>query len=242
MIHSINNIHRTFMFQAAAAPSYWAEALLAATTLINLLPTKMLHGSTPYFAVLGKHPDNPLHMFSCLWYLNLSSTSRHKLAPCSARPSLQPQRLSLSWPCDQPLVWWEQLPQYLPSPRPITFFGPLALMKNRQQMLYPNNKTGTSCGEKSLCTGICSLKDDRSRWHHHIRGSYYIIRKSKRKHKLQPAWGLGEEMATLFLESRAEFGFPTKLLRPNRTVHQTFIQNRICSWILEYELVTRLWK
>ena len=82
--------------QAAAAPSYWAEALLAATTLINLLPTKMLHGSTPYFAVLGKHPDNSLHMFSCLWYLNLSSTSRHKLAPCSARPSLQPQRLSLS--------------------------------------------------------------------------------------------------------------------------------------------------
>ncbi|WVZ71260.1 hypothetical protein U9M48_019869 [Paspalum notatum var. saurae] len=86
MIRSINNILRSIMFQAAAPPSYWAEALLAATSLINLLPTKTLHGRTPYFALLGKHPDySGLRVFGCLCYPNLSATAHHKLAPRSAK-------------------------------------------------------------------------------------------------------------------------------------------------------------
>jgi len=47
-------------------PSYWVEALHAATYLINLLPTKTLSFETPFFALHGIHPTyTHLRVFGC---------------------------------------------------------------------------------------------------------------------------------------------------------------------------------
>ena len=62
-------------------PSYWADALTTATYLINRLPTKTLHMSTPFFALHPSYHD--LRAFGCTCYPNLSATTPHKLAPRS---------------------------------------------------------------------------------------------------------------------------------------------------------------
>jgi len=84
MIHTVNNITRTLLFQASMPPSYWADALATATYLINRLPTKTLNMSTPFFALHGTLPSyHDLRAFGCTCYPNLSATTPHKLAPRS---------------------------------------------------------------------------------------------------------------------------------------------------------------
>jgi len=84
MIRTVNNVRRTLLFQASMPPSYWADALATATYLINGLPTKTLHMSTPFFALHGSHPSyHNLRGFGCTCYPNLSATTPHKLAPHS---------------------------------------------------------------------------------------------------------------------------------------------------------------
>jgi hypothetical protein len=67
------------------SPSYWVEALSAATGLLNILPTKTLTFSTPHHALHGNPPAyEHLRVFGCKYYPNLSATAPHKLAPRSA--------------------------------------------------------------------------------------------------------------------------------------------------------------
>jgi len=84
MIRTINNTTRTLLFQASMPSSYWADALATATHLINRLPTKTLHMSTPFFALHGTLPSyHDLRTFGCSCYPNLTATAPHKLAPQS---------------------------------------------------------------------------------------------------------------------------------------------------------------
>ena len=76
---------RSLLFQASMPPTYWVEALHAATHVLNILPTKTLQLSTPHFALFGTAPTyGHLRVFGCLCYPNLSATTAHKLAPRSA--------------------------------------------------------------------------------------------------------------------------------------------------------------
>ena len=85
MIHTTNNVTRTLLFHDSMPPSYWANALATATLLLNWLPTKTLHMSTPFFALYGTHPSyHDLRAFRCTCYPNLTATTPHKLAPLSA--------------------------------------------------------------------------------------------------------------------------------------------------------------
>jgi len=84
IIRSTNNILCSLLFQASLPPSYWVEALSAATYLLNLLPTKTLAMSTPHMALYGSPPSyDHLHVFGCRCYPNMTATASHKLAPRS---------------------------------------------------------------------------------------------------------------------------------------------------------------
>jgi hypothetical protein len=85
IIHSINNVIHSLLFQASMPPSYWVEALSTATGLLNILPTKTLQFSTPHLVLFGTPPTyNHLRVFGCKCYPNLSATAPHKLSPSSA--------------------------------------------------------------------------------------------------------------------------------------------------------------
>jgi hypothetical protein len=83
VLRTLNNCVRTLLIQASMAPSYWAEALAAATYLLNWRPSSINH-EIPY-AWLHKTPPSYEHLlvFGCLCYPNLQATSPHKLAPRS---------------------------------------------------------------------------------------------------------------------------------------------------------------
>jgi hypothetical protein len=84
MLRTINNVTCSLLFQASMPPCYWADALATATLLINRLPTKTLHMSTPFFALHRTNPSyHDLRAFGCSCYPNLTATTPHKLAPCS---------------------------------------------------------------------------------------------------------------------------------------------------------------
>jgi hypothetical protein len=84
IIRSVNNMIRSLLFQARLPPAYCAEALHTATYVLNILPTKTLHFSTPHFALFGEAPVyDHLRVFGCGCYPNLSATAAHKLAPRS---------------------------------------------------------------------------------------------------------------------------------------------------------------
>ena len=84
IIRTINNAARSLLFQASMPPSYWVEALHAATHLLNILPTKTLKSSTPHFSMFGVQPSyEHLRVFGCACYPNISATAAHKLAPRS---------------------------------------------------------------------------------------------------------------------------------------------------------------
>lgn len=105
MICTITNMVCSLLFQAHLPPTYWAEALYVATHLINLLPTKTLHNLTPQEVLFCSPPSySHLHVFGCLCYPNISSTSPHKLSPRSTPCVflLSPSRfqcLDLAWGC-----------------------------------------------------------------------------------------------------------------------------------------------
>jgi hypothetical protein len=85
IIRTTNNVVRSLLFQASGPLTFWAAALSTATYLLNILPTKTLNFSTPYFSLHGTHPlYEHLRVFGCKCYPNLSATAAHKLAPRSA--------------------------------------------------------------------------------------------------------------------------------------------------------------
>jgi hypothetical protein len=85
MIHSINNIICSLLFQASLAPSFWVKGLHTATYLLNQIPTKTLAFGTSHFTLFGSHPTyTHLRVFGCACYPNMSATAPHKLAPQSS--------------------------------------------------------------------------------------------------------------------------------------------------------------
>ena len=84
MLRTINNTIRTLLIHAYMPPPYWAEALAAATYVLNRRPSSSVHHSIPYHLLHQKLPDySSLRVFGCLCYPNLSATTPHKLSPRS---------------------------------------------------------------------------------------------------------------------------------------------------------------
>jgi hypothetical protein len=83
-IHTINNVCRTLLIHAHMPPPYWAEAALTAAYLLNRQPCSAIGNSIPFEHLFHRLPDyNSLRVFGCLCYPNLTTTTSHKLAPCS---------------------------------------------------------------------------------------------------------------------------------------------------------------
>lgn len=84
ILRTLNNSVRTLLIHASMPPSYWAEALAAATYLLNRRPSSSIRNAIPYFHLYNSYPTyDHLRVFSCLCYPNLQATSPHKLAPRS---------------------------------------------------------------------------------------------------------------------------------------------------------------
>jgi histone deacetylase 1/2 len=83
-LRTINDVTRTLLFQAHMPPSYWAEALAAATYLLNRRPSQPIDFRVPYTILYNQTPSySDLRVFGCLCYPNQSATATHKLAPRS---------------------------------------------------------------------------------------------------------------------------------------------------------------
>lgn len=60
---------RALRFQARLPKLFWGECVLAAAHLINLTPTPVLHGKTPYEYLFGVAPSyDGVRVFGCLCY------------------------------------------------------------------------------------------------------------------------------------------------------------------------------
>ncbi|GKD28342.1 ribonuclease H-like domain-containing protein [Tanacetum coccineum] len=80
MIHNINNVVRSLLFQARLPPEYWVEALLTAAYLLNILPSTSINNDIPYTKLFNKpNSYNYLRTFGCLCYPY--TFPPHKLAP-----------------------------------------------------------------------------------------------------------------------------------------------------------------
>jgi hypothetical protein len=83
-IRTTNDIIRTLLIQASMPPIFWAEALITATHLLNIRPTKPLNLKTPHESLFHKQPSyDHLRVYGCLCFPNLSATAPNKLAPRS---------------------------------------------------------------------------------------------------------------------------------------------------------------
>lgn len=83
-IKTINNIVRTMLPHASMPPSFWHHALVKATYLHNILPTKILAYKTPTHIIFQKNPSySHLRVFGCLSFPLFPSTQIHKLQPRS---------------------------------------------------------------------------------------------------------------------------------------------------------------
>ncbi|KAM0042542.1 putative RNA-directed DNA polymerase [Helianthus debilis subsp. tardiflorus] len=86
MLRRLNNIIRALLTHARLPPSFWVEALHAATYLHNILPTPKLNHLTPAFALYQRHPTyDHLRVFGCACYPNVSATQPHKLSSRSTK-------------------------------------------------------------------------------------------------------------------------------------------------------------
>ncbi|CAH9137282.1 unnamed protein product [Cuscuta epithymum] len=84
-IRYINNVTRTLLLHASVPPKLWPHAVLMATYLHNILPSKSLSYTSPTLALYRKQPSySHLRIFGCLCYPHIPTP--HKLAartiPC----------------------------------------------------------------------------------------------------------------------------------------------------------------
>lgn len=84
MIRTINNTICSLLFQAQLPPSYWVEALHAATYLLNILPSSDINTKFPFSILFNKAPIyDHLRVFRCFCFPNLNHYTTHKLSPHS---------------------------------------------------------------------------------------------------------------------------------------------------------------
>ncbi|GJT49205.1 ribonuclease H-like domain-containing protein [Tanacetum coccineum] len=82
MLHTINNLIRTLLFQAHIPPSYWVEALNMAAHLLNILPSTAINNEIPFTKLYNQTPTyEHLRVFGCLCYPHADVS--HKLEPRS---------------------------------------------------------------------------------------------------------------------------------------------------------------
>ncbi|GJR24574.1 ribonuclease H-like domain-containing protein [Tanacetum coccineum] len=80
MIHTINNLIRTLLFQAHLPPTFWVEALHMAAYLLNILPSTAIQNEIPHTRLFKTTPNyTDLRVFGCLCYPHLHTN--HKLDP-----------------------------------------------------------------------------------------------------------------------------------------------------------------
>lgn len=73
---------RALLFQSDLPTSFWGEALLHSTYLINRLPTKLLAWKTPFEVLFNKPPEyDHLRTFGCLAFATNIFPHKDKLAP-----------------------------------------------------------------------------------------------------------------------------------------------------------------
>ncbi|PKI73561.1 hypothetical protein CRG98_006142 [Punica granatum] len=82
----ILNIARALMFQASLPIDFWGECISAAAHLINLTPSSILSGKTPFELLFRKKPDyQHIRIFGCLCYAHYSPRFKDKFGPRSRK-------------------------------------------------------------------------------------------------------------------------------------------------------------
>ena len=72
VLRTLNNFVRTMLIHASMPPKYWAEALAAATYLLNRCPSSSIRNEIPYTRLYKSPPSyEHLRVFGCLCYPNL---------------------------------------------------------------------------------------------------------------------------------------------------------------------------
>ena len=75
----ILNVARALLFQAGMPVRFWGEAISTATHLINLTPTKILHGLTPHEVLFGHKPSyEHLRVFGVSCYVHRNARDKDK--------------------------------------------------------------------------------------------------------------------------------------------------------------------
>lgn len=79
---------RALRFQANLPKSFWGECILTATYVINRMPSKVLHGATPYELLFNERPSyEHMRVFGCLTYHRSVETGGDKFEP-RGRPEI----------------------------------------------------------------------------------------------------------------------------------------------------------
>lgn len=76
------NMSRALLFQAQLPTSFWGEAILTSTYLINRTPTPLLKGKTPFERLFKKAPTfDHLKVFGCLCFASTHPRKPTKFDP-----------------------------------------------------------------------------------------------------------------------------------------------------------------
>lgn len=73
---------RALIFQSRMPSKYWGEAIMMATTIINVLPTRVLDWKSPHQVLYGEDPNyNKFKTFGCCCYYTNVTPHKDKFSP-----------------------------------------------------------------------------------------------------------------------------------------------------------------